>query len=67
MISSMLLVAPLLLPLFTKLGISPVQMAAIMAVNQGSGQMTPPVATICANCLISKRTSRSPLRNRLSP
>jgi len=43
-ISSMLLAAPLLLPLFTKLGISPVQMAAIMAVNQGSGQMTPPVA-----------------------
>ena len=42
-ISSMLLAAPLLLPLFTKLGISPVQ-TAIMAVNQGSGQMTPPVA-----------------------
>ena len=28
-----------------KLGVHPFQMAAIMAVNQGSGQMTPPVAT----------------------
>ena len=44
-ISSMLIVAPLLFPLFMKLGISPFQMAAILAVNQGSGQMTPPVAT----------------------
>ena len=44
-ISSMLIVAPLLYPLFMKLGISPFQMAAILAVNQGSGQMTPPVAT----------------------
>ncbi len=44
-ISCMLIVAPLLYPLFMKLGISPFQMAAILAVNQGSGQMTPPVAT----------------------
>jgi C4-dicarboxylate transporter, DctM subunit len=44
-VSSMLLAAPLLYPLFLKLGVSPLQMAAIMAVNQGSGQLTPPVAT----------------------
>jgi tripartite ATP-independent transporter DctM subunit len=44
-ISAMLLAAPLLYPVFMQLGISPLQMAAIMAVNQGSGQMTPPVAT----------------------
>ena len=45
-VSSMLLAAPLLYPLFMELGVHPVQMAAIMAVNQGSGQMTPPVATL---------------------
>jgi tripartite ATP-independent transporter DctM subunit len=44
-VSAMLLAAPLLYPLFLKLGVDPLQMAVIMAVNQGSGQMTPPVAT----------------------
>jgi C4-dicarboxylate transporter DctM subunit len=44
-ISAMLLAAPLLYPVFMQLGVSPLQMAAIMAVNQGCGQMTPPVAT----------------------
>ena len=39
-ISSMLIVAPLLYPLFMKLGVSPFQMTVILAVNQGSGQMT---------------------------
>ena len=44
-IAAMLLMAPLLFPLFTNLGISPLQLAAIMAVNQGTGMLTPPVAT----------------------
>jgi C4-dicarboxylate transporter DctM subunit len=57
-ISAMLLAAPLLYPLFMKLGISPVQMAAIMAVNQGSGQMTPPVAT---NLFTAARVSGIPV------
>lgn len=57
-ISSMLLAAPLLYPLFMKLGVSPVQMAAIMAVNQGSGQMTPPVAT---NLFTAARVSGIPV------
>lgn len=56
-ISSMLIVAPLLYPLFMKLGISPFQMAAILAVNQGSGQMTPPVAT---NLFTAARVSGIP-------
>jgi TRAP-type C4-dicarboxylate transport system permease large subunit len=57
-ISSMLIVAPLLYPLFMKLGISPFQMAAILAVNQGSGQMTPPVAT---NLFTAARVSGIPV------
>ena len=54
----MLIVAPLLYPLFMKLGISPFQMAAILAVNQGSGQMTPPVAT---NLFTAARVSGIPV------
>ncbi len=57
-ISAMLLVTPLLYPLFMKLGISPLQMAAIIAVNQGSGQMTPPVAT---NLFVAARVSGIPV------
>ena len=57
-VSSMLLVAPLLYPIFMKLGVSPMQMAAIMAVNQGSGQMTPPVAT---NLFTAARVSGLPV------
>jgi len=57
-ISSMLIVAPLLFPLFMKLGVSPYQMAAILAVNQGSGQMTPPVAT---NLFTAARVSGVPV------
>lgn len=57
-ISSMLIVAPLLFPLFMKLGVSPFQMAAILAVNQGSGQMTPPVAT---NLFTAARVSGIPV------
>ena len=53
-VSNMLLSAPLLFPLFMKLGIHPFQMAAILAVNQGSGQMTPPVAT---NLFVAARVS----------
>ncbi len=57
-LSAMLLAAPLLFPLFMKLGIHPFQMAAIMAVNQGSGQMTPPVAT---NLFTAARVSGIPV------
>lgn len=57
-LSAMLLAAPLLFPLFMKLGVPPFQMAAIMAVNQGSGQMTPPVAT---NLFTAARVSGIPV------
>ncbi|PAB59639.1 TRAP transporter large permease [Anaeromicrobium sediminis] len=44
--TGMILVAPLLLPLVTKLGLSPVHFAAIMGVNLAMGGVTPPYASI---------------------
>ena len=52
--SGILLAAPLLYPLFLKLGIHPFQMATIIAVNQGTGQLTPPVST---NLWVASRVS----------
>jgi len=44
--SGMVIMAPLLYPLLVKeLGMSPIQMGVLMTVNQGTGQLTPPVAT----------------------
>jgi TRAP-type C4-dicarboxylate transport system permease large subunit len=57
-ISSMLVCAPLLFPLFIKLGVSPFQMAAILAVNQGTGMLTPPVAT---NLFMASRVGKVPV------
>jgi tripartite ATP-independent transporter DctM subunit len=45
-VTGMILCAPLLLPLVTELGISPVQFAAIMGVNLAMGGVTPPYASI---------------------
>ncbi len=53
-VSGILLAAPLLYPLFMKLGVNPLQMAAIIAVNQGTGQLTPPVST---NLWVAARVS----------
>lgn len=44
--TSVLLVAPLLMPLMHAIGISPVQFAAIMGVNTAMGGVTPPYASI---------------------
>jgi tripartite ATP-independent transporter DctM subunit len=45
-VTGMILIAPLLLPLVTELGISPVHFAAIMGVNLAMGGVTPPYASI---------------------
>lgn len=45
-VTGMILIAPLLLPLVTALGISPVHFAAIMGVNLAMGGVTPPYASI---------------------
>ncbi|SKC51436.1 TRAP transporter large permease [Maledivibacter halophilus] len=44
--TGMILVAPLLLPLVTQLGLDPVHFAAIMGVNLAMGGVTPPYASI---------------------
>jgi tripartite ATP-independent transporter DctM subunit len=45
-VTAIILIAPLLLPLMTALGVSPVQFAAIMGVNTAMGGVTPPYASI---------------------
>jgi tripartite ATP-independent transporter DctM subunit len=45
-LSGILLVTPLLYPVILKLGINPIQFAAIIGVNLGMGMMTPPMAGI---------------------
>ena len=43
-VSGTLLCTPILLPIMTKLGVSPIQFAAILGVNLGMGNITPPTA-----------------------
>jgi tripartite ATP-independent transporter DctM subunit len=45
-LSGTMLVAPLLLPLMTQIGIHPVHFAAILGTNLGLGNVTPPTAPI---------------------
>ena len=45
-ITAIILTAPLLLPLMTALGVSPIQFAAIVGVNTAMGGVTPPYASI---------------------
>ena len=44
--TGMILIAPLLLPLMTELGVHPVHLGAIMGVNLAMGGITPPYASI---------------------
>ena len=45
-LSGILLVTPLLYPVILKLGVNPIQFAAIIGANLGMGMMTPPMAGI---------------------
>ena len=45
-ITAIILLAPLLLPLMSAIGVSPIQFAAIMGVNTAMGGVTPPYASI---------------------
>ena len=44
--TGVLICAPLLMPVMTQLGVSPVHFAAIMGVNLAMGGVTPPYASI---------------------
>ncbi len=59
--SGMVIMAPLLYPLLVdQLGMHPIQMGVIMTVNQGTGQITPPVAT---NLYVASRIGNVPVVN----
>jgi tripartite ATP-independent transporter DctM subunit len=45
-VSAVLLVTPLLVPIAAKLGVSPVHFAAVVGVNLGMGNITPPTAPL---------------------
>ena len=45
-VSGMLLCTPLLLPLMTAIGVNPIHFAAIIGVNLGMGNITPPTAPL---------------------
>lgn len=45
-VSGTLLCTPLLLPLMVQIGVSPIQFAAILGVNLGMGNITPPTAPL---------------------
>jgi len=44
--TAIILTAPLILPLVTELGMSPIQLAAIMTINLAAGSLTPPYASV---------------------
>lgn len=62
--SGTLLATPILVPIIKELGFSPVHFAAIMAVNLGMGNITPPVAPLL---YFSSRIIKAPLQEMLKP
>lgn len=63
-VSGMLLCTPLLLPLMEKIGVSPIHFAAIIGVNLGMGNITPPTAPLL---YIGCRLTNAPLNKVLGP
>ena len=63
-VSATLLVTPILVPLIIKLGFDPVHFAAILGVNLGFGNVTPPAAPLL---YLSSRVTGTPVRDILWP
>lgn len=63
-VSAVLLCTPILLPIVTQLGVSPIQFAAIVGVNLGMGNITPPTAPLL---YLSGRIGRAPINEMLKP
>lgn len=63
-VSAMLLCTPILLPVVTKLGISPIHFAAIIGVNLGLGNVTPPTAP---TLYFGGRIANTPVSQMLKP
>ena len=63
-VSGTLLCTPVLLPLVVSLGISPIQFAAILGVNLGMGNITPPTAPLL---YLGGRVTKTPINKMLRP
>lgn len=62
--SATVLATPILLPIVTSLGVSPIHFAAILGVNIGMGNVTPPTAPLL---YLSGRISGAELKDMLGP
>ncbi|MEG6521027.1 TRAP transporter large permease [Desulfotomaculum sp. 1211_IL3151] len=63
-VSAVLLCTPILLPIAIQIGISPVHFAAVVGVNLGMGNITPPTAPLL---YLSSRLGNAPLKNMFTP
>ena len=63
-VSGILLGAPLLFPIAVDLGVDPIQFAAIIGVNLGMGNITPPTAPLL---YLGARVGQSPVNEMIGP
>lgn len=63
-VSGVLLSTPVLLPIAVQIGVDPIHFAAILGVNLGMGNITPPTAPLL---YLSTRISRSPINETIGP
>ena len=63
-VSGVLLASPLLLPIAQKLGVDPIHFAAIIGVNLGMGNITPPTAPLL---YLGARVANTPVNRMLWP
>lgn len=63
-ISGLLLASPLLFPTVLELGVAPIQFAAIVGVNSGMGNITPPTAPLL---YLGSRVIQVPVKSMLYP
>ena len=62
--SATILAAPILLPVIVALGVSPIHFAAILGVNIGMGNVTPPTAPLL---YLAGRISKAEVKEMLGP
>ena len=63
-VSGILLASPLLFPIVVELGVDPIQFAAIIGVNLGMGNITPPTAPLL---YLGARVGRAPVTEMIGP
>ena len=63
-VSGVLLATPVLLPLVVKLGVSPIHFAAILGVNLGMGNITPPTAPLL---YLGARVGKAKINEMMTP